>query len=89
MVHQFLETWTKNTVKSPNFGKIGDLSNDRKASNSMAMVISNSRNGSQSKKASNLMDASNNRNTSNSRKAMAVAENISNNRDSNIVIGEF
>jgi hypothetical protein len=33
--------------------------------------------------------ASNNRNTSNSRKAMAVAENIRNNRDSNIVIGEF
>jgi hypothetical protein len=55
----------------------------------MALVISNSRNGSQSKKASNLMDASNNRNTSNSRKAMAVAENISNNRDSNIVIGGF
>jgi hypothetical protein len=27
----------------------------------MALVISNSRNGSQSKKASNLMDASNNR----------------------------
>jgi hypothetical protein len=55
----------------------------------MALVISNSRNGSQSKKASNQMDASNNRNTSNSRKAMAVAENISNNRDSNIGIGEF
>ena len=55
----------------------------------MAFVISNSRNVSQSKKASNQMDASNNRNTSNSRKAMAVAGNISNNRDSNIVIGEF
>jgi hypothetical protein len=35
------------------------------------------------------MDASNNRNNSNSRKAMGVAENISNNADSNIVIGEF
>jgi hypothetical protein len=53
------------------------------------MVISNRRNGSQSKKASNYMDASKNRNTSNSRKAMAAAENISNSRDSNIVIEEF
>jgi hypothetical protein len=35
------------------------------------------------------MDASNNRNTNNSRKAMAAAENISNKRDSNIVIGGF
>jgi hypothetical protein len=35
------------------------------------------------------MDASNNRDNSNSRKAMAVAENISINGDSNIVIGEF
>jgi hypothetical protein len=35
------------------------------------------------------MDASNNRDNSNSRKAMAAAENISNNRDSNIVIGGF
>jgi hypothetical protein len=55
----------------------------------MALVISNSRNGCQSNKASNQMDASNNRDTSNSRKAKAVAENSSNNRDSNIVIGEF
>jgi hypothetical protein len=35
------------------------------------------------------MDAGNNRDNSNSRKAMAEAENISNNRNSNIVIGEF
>jgi hypothetical protein len=33
------------------------------------------------------MDASNNMDNSNSRKAMAAAENISNNRDSIIVIG--
>ncbi len=80
---------SRDTSNSSELGKIGDLSNDRKASNSMALVISNSRNGSQSKKARNLMDATKNRNTSNSRKAMAVAENISNNRDSNIVIGKF
>jgi hypothetical protein len=53
----------------------------------MALVFRNSSNGSQSRKASNKMDASKNRDNSNSRKAMAVAENISNNRDSNIVIG--
>jgi hypothetical protein len=35
------------------------------------------------------MYASNKRDNSNSRKAMAVAENISNNGDSIIVIGEF
>jgi hypothetical protein len=33
------------------------------------------------------MDAGNNRDNSNSRKAMTAAENISNKRDSNIVIG--
>jgi hypothetical protein len=55
----------------------------------MALVISNSSNGSQSRKASNKLDASKNRDNSNSRKAMAAAENISNNRDSNIVIGGF
>jgi hypothetical protein len=54
----------------------------------MALVISNSSNSSQSRKASIKMDASNNRDNSNSRKAMAAAENISN-RDSNIVIGGF
>jgi hypothetical protein len=52
----------------------------------MALVISNSSNSSQSRKASIKMDASNNRDNSNSRKAMAAAENISN-RDSNIVMG--
>jgi hypothetical protein len=35
------------------------------------------------------MEARNNRDNSNSRKAMAAAENISNNRNSNIVIGGF
>jgi hypothetical protein len=35
------------------------------------------------------MVASNNRDNSNSRKAMAAAENISNKRDSNIVVGGF
>jgi hypothetical protein len=44
---------SRDTSNSSKLGKIVDLSNGRKASNSMALVISNSRNGSQSKKASN------------------------------------
>jgi hypothetical protein len=54
----------------------------------MTLVISNSRNDSQSRKVSNWMDASINRDTSNRRKAIAAAENISN-RNSNIVTGVF
>ncbi len=44
---------SRDTSNSSELGKIGDLSNDRTANNSMALVISNSSNGSQSKKASN------------------------------------
>ncbi len=63
---------SRDTSNSSELGKIGDLSDDRNPSNSMALVISNSSNVSQSRKATRWMPAITG--------TTATAENISNNR---------